>query len=87
MNKTKVETGKKQKPAQKSFFEKCAGQTRCTVETPKANHLLISFIGGFLGILVVAYLCIEAQRCQGLNSQTSHGDCPCGWSGSGPFFR
>jgi CBS-domain-containing membrane protein len=61
MSDIKVETEKKEVPLQKSYFQKWAGQTKCTAETPKASYILISFIGGFLGILAVAYICVEVQ--------------------------
>lgn len=61
MSEIKVETEKKEAPPQKSYFQKWAGQTKCSVETPKAGFILVSFIGGFLGILAVAYICVQVQ--------------------------
>ncbi|HHU76876.1 MAG TPA: HPP family protein [Firmicutes bacterium] len=61
MNDIKPEKKIKKVKVEKTFLQKCAGQTRCKAVVPGAGYLLVSFLGSMGAILAIAYLCIEAR--------------------------
>lgn len=45
----------------KSYFEKWKGRTTCPVPTPSMISVFWSFLGGFIGLLFISYLALNAN--------------------------
>lgn len=46
---------------QQIYFNKWRGKTRCAVPVPSATTVVWSFLGGFIGLLAISYLSLNAE--------------------------